>query len=184
MLNYSLIGQNLTFLRKNTKRTQLDLAEMLNVSHQAVSKWERGISLPDIEILVALGKIYSTSIDEILNHDITTTHTYSQSMLLENSAPIISEQTEAVNIWVQALNIIQSKLSKPSYDTWFKYTSAAFDGQSFTIYCQSNFAKEWLLVRYSSMILTTIEQILCNKEIKIYIQSSDSHISTPELIYL
>jgi transcriptional regulator with XRE-family HTH domain len=153
MLNYSLIGQNLAYLRKNRKLTQVELADMLNVSHQAVSKWERGISLPDIEMLATLSKIYSTSIDELLNHEITTT----------DSAPIISEQTDAANFWGQVLNIFQKQLAKPSYDTWFKHTTAAFDGRSFTVYSPSEFAKEWLAVRYSSMILTTIEQILGTK---------------------
>jgi transcriptional regulator with XRE-family HTH domain len=174
MLNYSLIGQNLAYLRKNRKWTQVELANMVNVSHQAISKWERGFSLPDIEMLITLSKTYSTSIDELLKLDITTTHTNSQSKLQENSAPIISEQMEAVNIWAQALKMIQCNLSKPSYDTWFKQTTAAFDGQSFTIYCQSEFAKEWLVVRYSSMILTTMEYILGNPKINIYVQSADS----------
>jgi transcriptional regulator with XRE-family HTH domain len=182
MLNYSLIGQNLAYLRKNRKWTQVELANMLNVSHQAISKWERGFSLPDIEMLITLSKTYSTSIDELLNHDITTTQSNYQSKLQGNSSSIISEKMEAVNIWVQALNIFQSKLSRPSYDTWFKQTTAAFDGQSFTIYCQSEFAKEWLVARYSSMILSTMEHILGNQKINIYVQSADSHIPTLELL--
>ncbi len=53
-------------LRKNAGLTQLDLAHKLNVSHQAISKWERGENLPSIEVFVELSKIYNTSLDYML----------------------------------------------------------------------------------------------------------------------
>ncbi|RXZ78653.1 XRE family transcriptional regulator [Paenibacillaceae bacterium] len=46
--------------------TQEDLAKMLNVTAQAVSKWEKGLSLPDISILPALGYVLSLSMNELL----------------------------------------------------------------------------------------------------------------------
>jgi len=61
------IGLYLTELRKRKGLTQIQLAEMLNVSHQAVSKWETGESIPDVNMLVALSKIHDVSVDEILN---------------------------------------------------------------------------------------------------------------------
>lgn len=164
MLNYTQIGQNLANLRKNSMRTQLELSEILNVSHQAVSKWERGVSLPDIEMLVTLSKVYTTSIEELLNLDIPIAH----------SEPINSIEIDSAGIWVQALKIIQSQLSKPSFDTWFKPTTSTFDGHFFTIFCQSTFAKEWLDTRYSKLISTTIEQILGNPKLKIAIEVADS----------
>ena len=50
----------------NKKLTQSELGERLGVSFQAVSKWERGETLPDISILPALADILETSIDYIL----------------------------------------------------------------------------------------------------------------------
>lgn len=50
--------------------TQEDLAKSLFVTRQAVSKWERGDSLPDIDTLVALSEFYSVSIDDLLKKEI------------------------------------------------------------------------------------------------------------------
>ena len=56
------IGATISMLRNNKKLTQSELGERLGVSFQAVSKWERGETLPDISILPALADILETSI--------------------------------------------------------------------------------------------------------------------------
>jgi transcriptional regulator with XRE-family HTH domain len=53
-------------LRKKNGLSQEDLAEKLNISRQAVSKWERAESLPDTENLIALSKLYGLSLDELV----------------------------------------------------------------------------------------------------------------------
>ena len=54
-------------LRKTKRFTQQKLADKLGVSHQAVSLWERGASMPDIAILPALAKTLGTTTDKILS---------------------------------------------------------------------------------------------------------------------
>ena len=54
-------------LRKKAGLTQKDLAEKLNISFQAVSKWETGESLPDTGILLELSDILGTSVDKLLS---------------------------------------------------------------------------------------------------------------------
>lgn len=61
------IGIFLTKLRKQNNLTQADIAKMCNISAQAVSKWERGESIPDIEILEKLSILYKLPINEIIN---------------------------------------------------------------------------------------------------------------------
>jgi len=61
------IGAFISERRKNKDYTQAELAMLLSVSHQAVSKWERGESLPDIGMLPGLAKLLETSVDELLN---------------------------------------------------------------------------------------------------------------------
>lgn len=56
-------------LRKNHGYSQEALGEKLGVSRQAISKWERGESSPDTDNLIALAKIYSITLDDILNPD-------------------------------------------------------------------------------------------------------------------
>lgn len=64
-LNF-IIGKNLTYLRKYNKMTQLELAEKLNYSDKAISKWENGESVPSVEVLYKLSKIYNVSLDSLV----------------------------------------------------------------------------------------------------------------------
>lgn len=66
MLDIRKTGTYISHLRKEKDMTQIELADMLNVSHQAVSKWERGESMPDIGLLPKLSEIFGVSIDNIL----------------------------------------------------------------------------------------------------------------------
>lgn len=58
-------------LRKKKNMTQADLAEALNVSRQAVSRWETGVSLPSTENLIELSKLYEVGVDVILGRERT-----------------------------------------------------------------------------------------------------------------
>ena len=60
------LTEKLVTLRTGAGLTQEGLGEALGVSRQAVSKWERGESVPDVANLVALSKLYNTTVDEIL----------------------------------------------------------------------------------------------------------------------
>lgn len=62
----------LVTLRKEKNLTQLDFAELFNVSYQAVSKWENGESLPDITILESISDFYHISINDLLNGNYKT----------------------------------------------------------------------------------------------------------------
>lgn len=60
------VGNQIAMLRKNKGLTQNDLGERLGITFQAVSKWERGETLPDTSILVDLADILETTVDYIL----------------------------------------------------------------------------------------------------------------------
>lgn len=61
------IAKNLVELRTRASLTQLQLAEMLNYSDKAVSKWERGEAIPDVRVLIKLSKIYNITVDDIIS---------------------------------------------------------------------------------------------------------------------
>lgn len=69
-MNISIVSKYLQFLRKSRHFTQEDLAERLGVSRQAVSKWETGASIPDLEILLKISRLYGVTINDILEPDI------------------------------------------------------------------------------------------------------------------
>lgn len=65
-MNTKLTAKYLQFLRKSHNYTQDDLAKRLDISRQAVSKWETGTTLPDLEVLLKISKLYNVTINEIL----------------------------------------------------------------------------------------------------------------------
>ena len=65
-MNMNIISKYLQFLRKSNNYTQDDLAEKLGISRQAVSKWETGMTIPDLEVLLKISKIYDITINDIL----------------------------------------------------------------------------------------------------------------------
>lgn len=63
------IGENIKLFRKAKDITQEQLAEMLNVSSQSVSRWELGICYPDMELLPMLAEIFEITVDKLLGVD-------------------------------------------------------------------------------------------------------------------
>ena len=63
-------GEKLSFLRKKQGMTQMELAEKLDISRQAVSRWEQGISEPSTENLVSIGKLFGVSVDDLVNESV------------------------------------------------------------------------------------------------------------------
>lgn len=66
MFDIKNIGKKIADFRKINNITQVELADSMGVSYQAVSNWERGNSMPDISKLADLAKILNVSIDELL----------------------------------------------------------------------------------------------------------------------
>jgi len=66
-MNNEKMGQFISELRKSNHMTQKDLAEKLNITDKAVSKWERGLSCPDISLLSSIADILGITTDELLN---------------------------------------------------------------------------------------------------------------------
>ena len=65
----NIIGKNISELRKRKGLTQLELAEKFNYTDRAVSKWENGDTLPDVEVLFNLCEFYGVTIDYLTHVD-------------------------------------------------------------------------------------------------------------------
>lgn len=94
--NMRKIGQQIAAKRKEKNLTQSNLADQLLVSYQAVSNWERGNSLPDIEKLPQLAAILDLSIDELLGKPAAAVQHYqagtAQPEEIAELAPLIKPQ--------------------------------------------------------------------------------------------
>lgn len=66
-----IIAKNITNLRQNAKMTQFDLAEKLNYSDKAISKWERAESIPDVSVLKNIADLFGVTVDYLLSDDNT-----------------------------------------------------------------------------------------------------------------
>lgn len=82
-MNQLLISKYLQVLRKKHKLTQEDLANKLSISRQAISKWETGSTLPDLDILLKLSNLYQMTINDILEPAIQTAHINNFEQIIE-----------------------------------------------------------------------------------------------------
>ena len=80
-------GRFLVQLRKERGMTQKDLAERLYVSDKAVSKWERGLSLPDISLLQPLAELLEVSVTELLSGQLIPSD---QPMTVKEVEPLLT----------------------------------------------------------------------------------------------
>lgn len=62
-----IIADNIVYYRKEKGMTQVELADKLNYSDKAVSKWERAESYPDVATLLAIAKIFDITVDELVS---------------------------------------------------------------------------------------------------------------------
>ena len=64
-----IVSKRISELRQRAGMTQLELAEKLNYSDKAVSKWERGESIPDVSVLVAIADMFNVPLDYMVKED-------------------------------------------------------------------------------------------------------------------
>lgn len=70
-MNQEKIGEFIKKIRQDNNLTQKDLAKKYNVTYQAVSKWERGLNIPDISLLKQMSEDFNISIEELLSGETT-----------------------------------------------------------------------------------------------------------------
>ena len=120
------VGAAIAYLRKRAGFTQKDLADRLGISDKAVSKWERGLGLPDVAYLGKLSIILDTDTDSLLQGDIIHHDQGWKGLLIidENSCKI-NASTEKKYALSPHLKITPlSKKSSKAAENW---------GQSFII---------------------------------------------------
>ena len=88
------IGRFIAECRKNNNLTQIQLAEKLNITDRAVSKWENGKSLPDSSIMLDLCRILNITVNDLLNGEKTDMDNYNKDME-KNLLEIIRQKEES-----------------------------------------------------------------------------------------
>lgn len=96
-----IIAENLIRLRKSENLTQAELAERLNYSDKAVSKWERSEAVPDISIIKQIADMFNVTADYLLIHH-DNEEIKSKSSLRDNINKLYLSLLSASPIWIIA----------------------------------------------------------------------------------
>jgi transcriptional regulator with XRE-family HTH domain len=94
--NFLKIAQFISELRKEKKFTQRELAEQLGVTDKAVSKWERGLSYPDISLLSKLSNVLGVTVSELLNGERTKLAAPEAKAMIEATLRYADSTTKSV----------------------------------------------------------------------------------------
>lgn len=123
-----MLAENLKKIRKDKGYTQEILAEKLNVVRQTVSKWEKGLSLPDVDMLSKIANVLETDVNILLDGQITTTD---QSEIVKQLAKIneqltIKNRRYKKNNEDNSYHFINNRyfwyfISHPKYRNFYKY---------------------------------------------------------------
>lgn len=96
-MDAKLIGKNISYLRKTKNFTQFELAQKLFVSNKAISKWETGEGVPDINNILQIAKMFNVSVEDLINKDIVS---------------VIKPETLNSNEVLEA-DVLNSKINEP-----------------------------------------------------------------------
>lgn len=155
-----MLNENIKALRKSKGLSQEELAIKLNVVRQTISKWEKGLSVPDSDMLIKLSEALDTSVSILLGETIT------ESKI--DDLKIISEKLEIINLqltqrkdtklkicrWmlislciVIILILASLMLMNSPYLSWdYKNPETAILGVNYHVF-------EWLFIRLAPIIL-------------------------------
>lgn len=130
----SSLGINIMSCRKREGLTQAGLAEKLNYSDKAVSKWERGESIPDLLTLVQLAELFGVTVDDLLKDP--------NSLPAENGA-VVERMEKAVEKTLKRKADKQSIMGLSSLIVWFVATLV------FVVVSSLGVEKSWMAYIYA-----------------------------------
>ena len=93
------VARNISDLRRKNNWTQAELAEKLNYSDKAISKWERAESMPDIEILYQMSQLFNVTIDYFCSEHGNP----EKEQLSEDSAGLLKRRILQILLWAVTL---------------------------------------------------------------------------------
>lgn len=96
-----MLSDNIKRVRKSKGLSQEELAIKLNVVRQTVSKWEKGLSVPDSDMLITLADELDTSVNVLLGETVTESMT--------DDLKVISKKLEVINLQLAKRNMVKIK---------------------------------------------------------------------------
>ena len=118
------IGSNIATYRKQAGLTQAELAERINFSDKAVSKWERGESIPDVITLIQLAEQFDITLDELVGDPgLLKKATAPLGDVVRNIRKISVQKLSSILVWFMALlvYVVLSSVNVPKSWVAFVY---------------------------------------------------------------
>ncbi|MBO7148260.1 MAG: helix-turn-helix transcriptional regulator [Clostridia bacterium] len=117
------ISKNIAALRRASKMTQAELAERLDYSDKAVSKWERGEGVPDVHTLVAIAELFETTLDYIVS-DHTSDNTPAPTSM-KRKTHIVITLLSVLCVWFIALvSFVSLQMHGVISGAWLAFVAA------------------------------------------------------------
>ena len=122
-----LLAKNLTYYRKASGLTQLELAEKFNYSDKSVSKWERGEGFPDVFVLKSLADFYGISVDDFYSEEKKKISSQNHSLTKQVYIKLLSVGIGwlVVLLTFIGLTIGLSFVKEAKYQTWLTFVYGA-----------------------------------------------------------
>ena len=130
----AVLGKNIASFRKQQRLTQAGLAEKLNYSDKAVSKWERGESIPDVLTLVQIADLFHISVNDLLTDP---------NELPEHTGVVVGKMEKAVEKTLKRKADKLSILGLSSLIVWFVATLL------FVILSSLDIGRSWMAFLYA-----------------------------------
>ncbi|MDE7133580.1 MAG: helix-turn-helix transcriptional regulator [Lachnospiraceae bacterium] len=96
-----MLNENIKAIRKSKGLSQEELAVKLNVVRQTLSKWERGLSVPDSDMLICISEVLETPVSTLLGETVIESKA--------DDLKVISEKLEVINLQLAQRNIMRQK---------------------------------------------------------------------------
>ena len=144
-----VVAQNLVYFRKKKGLTQQELAQQLNYSDKAISKWERGESLPDTFVLYTICEYYHIGLDDLLVKKRREPKVYS------DRAKLLITMMGVGLVWVIAtlLFMLFSWTLKSWHESWLVFIYAIPLSALVLLIFAYIWGRNWMQVGSASMIL-------------------------------
>ncbi|MCM1100239.1 MAG: helix-turn-helix domain-containing protein [Clostridium sp.] len=113
-----MLNENIKAIRKSKGLSQEELAIRLNVVRQTISKWEKGLSVPDSDMLLAISEILETPVSTLLGETVTEPEA--------DDLKAISAKLEVINLQLAQMNITKRKTIHWLFISVCAVTVAAF----------------------------------------------------------
>ena len=97
-----MLSENIKAIRKSKGLSQEELAIKLNVVRQTLSKWERGLSVPDSDMLVAISEVLETPVSTLLGENVAESKV--------DDLKMISEKLEIINLQLAQRKTLRRKI--------------------------------------------------------------------------